>query len=59
MTTSPCSGCRMKNEDKNNSTCAKCEERIRYVAHLERSLDYPSAAGAEDQARIFHAAGGF
>ena len=32
---SPCLGCRLLHEDKNNDVCAGCNERTAYVQHIE------------------------
>lgn len=48
MQTSPCRFCPLIDEDKNNHTCLNCKKRIRYVAELGRSLQYPATARGED-----------
>ena len=49
MTASPCRLCPMRDEDKNNMTCLQCNERLRYVDSLGRSLGDPSAAAEENR----------
>jgi hypothetical protein len=40
MKNNPCLACRMRDEDKNNSLCRKCERRVDYVQQLEEELNF-------------------
>ena len=41
MPINPCRECKMKDKDKNNAICLKCEKRVRYVVRIEAAMSYP------------------
>lgn len=43
MKNNPCLGCRMRDKDKNNSLCLKCEKRVGYVQQLEQELNFSAS----------------
>ena len=40
MKNNPCLVCAMRDKDKNNTLCRKCEKRIGYVHQLEMELNF-------------------
>jgi hypothetical protein len=52
MNSNPCLCCEMIDEDKNNATCIRCEKRITYVAHLERTLVYCPSLSEECESSV-------
>jgi len=52
MNTNPCLCCEMIDEDKNNAICIRCDKRIKYVAHLERSLVYCPSVSEECESGV-------
>ncbi|MGD8666668.1 MAG: hypothetical protein PVI38_13835 [Desulfobacterales bacterium] len=40
MKSNPCLRCQFKDQDKNNKMCTHCIQRLEYVSHLERELNF-------------------
>ena len=51
--TNPCQDCRLKDKDKNNITCRKCDKRLNYLEGLACDLEF-SAAMAVDHGYPLH-----
>jgi len=47
MPINACRECKMKDKDKNNAICLKCEKRVRYVVSLEAAMSYPFSNAEE------------